>query len=158
MQSKKIQLLAVCIIACLAAGFIGSIFTVSNIPTWYASIKKPEFTPPNWVFGPVWTTLYILMGIALFLVLENGWNEKTRLPTAVFGLQLVLNTFWSILFFGYNLLFLAFVEIILLWLSIIATIFLFYKVSKKAALLLVPYLLWVSFASFLTYSVWVLNA
>jgi tryptophan-rich sensory protein len=157
MESKKIRLLEICIIVCFVAAFIGSVFTISNIPTWYASIKKPELTPPNWVFGPVWTTLYILMGIALYLVLEKGWNEKTKLPVAVFALQLVLNTVWSILFFGYNLLFFAFIEIILLWLAIIATILLFNRVSRKAALLLVPYILWVSIASYLTYSVWVLN-
>ncbi|MCX6802070.1 MAG: tryptophan-rich sensory protein [Candidatus Diapherotrites archaeon] len=157
MESRKIRLLAGCIIVCFAAAFIGSVFTVSNIPTWYASIKKPELTPPNWVFGPVWTTLYILMGIALYLVLEKGWNEKTRLPVAVFAIQLALNTIWSILFFGYGLLFFAFIEIIVLWLSILATILLFNRVSRKAALLLVPYILWVSLASYLTYSVWVLN-
>ncbi|MFH1234590.1 MAG: TspO/MBR family protein [Candidatus Diapherotrites archaeon] len=158
MQSKKIQLLAGCIIVCFAAAFIGSVFTVSNIPTWYASIKKPELTPPNWIFGPVWTALYLMMGIALYLVLEKGWNEKAKLPVAVFAIQLALNTIWSILFFGYHLLFFAFIEIILLWLAILANILLFKKVSRKAALLLVPYILWVSLASYLTYSVWMLNA
>jgi tryptophan-rich sensory protein len=98
-----------------------------------------------------------MMGIALYLVLEKGWNEKTKLPVAAFAVQLVLNTVWSILFFGYGLLFFAFIEIILLWLSILTTILLFNKVSRKAALLLVPYILWVSLASYLTYSVWVLN-
>jgi len=150
--------LAAAVLVCLFAGFIGSFFTISSIPTWYATIQKPAFNPPNWVFGPVWTTLYILMGISAYLVWMKGWDKKeVRSALAIFAVQLVLNTLWSIIFFGAKELFLAFVEIAFLWTAIVVTIFLFRRISRNAALLLVPYLLWVSFAAFLNYSVWQLN-
>lgn len=141
-----------------AAGVIGALFTTPVIPTWYASLAKPAFNPPSWVFGPVWTTLFLLMGVAAFLVWQKGLEHKgVRVALGVFLLQLALNTFWSIIFFGMRSPGGAVVEIIFLWLAIAATIFLFYKISKAAALLLVPYIAWVSFAALLTYSIYTLN-
>lgn len=146
-----------------AAGIIGSFFTISAIPTWYAGLVKPALNPPAWVFGPAWTTLYALMGIAAWLVWRQ-WDQgdpSTRLRVktalAIFGLQLFLNAIWSIIFFGLHSPGWALVDIILLWLAIVWTMVVFYKISKPAAYLLVPYLLWVSFASYLNYSIWALN-
>ncbi|MFH2063502.1 MAG: TspO/MBR family protein [bacterium] len=140
------------------AGAVGSLFTAPSIPTWYAGLVKPALNPPGWIFGPVWTLLYALMGAAAFLVWRRGWSRaETRIALAVFGLQLVLNALWSIVFFGWQQPGWALMEIALLWLSILATILLFRRVSRAAAWLLVPYLLWVSFASYLNYSIWTLN-
>lgn len=138
-----------------AAGIVGSFFTMSAIDGWYATLIRPEFAPPNWIFGPVWIMLYTLMGIAAFLV----WRKDRRAHVALglFMFQLVLNTFWSIIFFGMQALGLAFFEIILLWAAIIATIVAFRKISQPAAWLLVPYLLWVSFAACLNFAFWTLN-
>lgn len=136
---------------CLGVGVLGSIFTISSIPTWYATLNKPFFSPPNWVFGPVWTILYILMGISLYLV----WIKR-RIP-AVFWTQLLLNAIWSIIFFGMKNPLLAFVEIIILWLAIFLTIKSFYKINRLAGNLLIPYLLWVSFASILNLAIVILN-
>lgn len=140
------------------AGIIGSFFTTPAIGSWYAFLAKPELAPPNWVFGPVWTTLFLLMGIAAFLVWRaRADKKKVRIALGVFVLQLALNTLWSIIFFGLRNPGAAFIEIILLWASIAATIFLFARVSKPAALLLLPYIAWVSFASYLNYMIWLLN-
>ena len=137
-----------------AAGIIGSLFTASAIPGWYASLIKPQLAPPNWVFGPVWTTLYALMGIAAFLVWKRGLERReVKTALAIFVGQLALNTLWSIIFFGLKNPGAAFIEIILLWLAILATIIAFAKISKPAAWLLVPYLLWVSFAGYLNYAI-----
>lgn len=142
----------------LAAGVIGSIFTTPAIPGWYATLQKPFFTPPDWVFGPAWTTLYILMGIALFLVWDKGSQvRKVKLGMGVFGVQLVLNFLWSVLFFGLQNPFYALMEIAFLWLAILLTIIVFYGIDRRASLLLIPYILWVSFASVLNYFVWMLN-
>lgn len=140
------------ILLCQAAGAIGSIFTFSAIPNWYAYLNKPFFNPPNWIFGPVWTTLYTLMGIAVYLV----WKKRKGIPFW-FWVQLVLNALWSILFFGLQNPILAFVGVVFLWLSIFLTITSFYRIYKTAAYLLVPYLLWVSFASLLNASIALLN-
>jgi len=140
------------------AGVVGSFFTAPSIPTWYVTLIKPEFAPPNWVFAPVWTILFLLMGMAAFLVWNKGWERKNvRIALGIFGSQLILNTLWSIIFFGQQNPGLALLEIVLLWLAILATIIAFYKISRPAAYLLVPYILWVSFASYLNYSIWVLN-
>nr|WP_284738471.1 TspO/MBR family protein [Methanoculleus sp. CWC-02] len=142
----------------MLAALIGSIFTTPAIPTWYAALAKPELNPPAWVFGPVWTVLYILMGIALYLVWSRGWGQKNvRVAMAIFGIQLVLNVLWSYLFFGLQAPYFAFLEIVLLWIAILMTIAAFYRVSVSAAVLLVPYLLWVSFAAYLNYGIYVLN-
>lgn len=141
---------------CQVAGAIGSIFTASAIPFWYASLAKPFFNPPAWVFAPAWITLYSLMGISLYLV----WISKTKLKREaikIFTLQLVFNSLWSIIFFGLRLPAIAFIEIIILWFLILATIIKFYKINKISAYLLIPYILWTSFASLLNFSIWVLN-
>lgn len=141
------------------AGVIGGLFTASSIPTWYASLVRPEIAPPNWVFGPVWTTLYALMGVALFLVWQKGWERRdVKNASLIFMGQLILNTLWSIIFFGLRLPGVAFIEIIFLWLTILATIFAFAKISRPAAWLLAPYILWVSFAAYLNFALWILNA
>lgn len=140
------------------AGVIGSIFTASSIPTWYANLIRPELSPPNWIFGPVWTTLFALMGIAAFLVWQKGINRRdVKNALSIFVTQLILNTLWSAIFFGAQNPSAAFIEIIILWLAILATIISFSKISKAAAWLLVPYILWVSFAAYLNYSIWILN-
>ena len=140
------------------AGLIGSRFTTSAISGWYTTLVRPDIAPPNWVFAPVWTTLFLLMGIAAYLVWRRGWERpRVRIALAVFGVQLVLNTLWSIVFFGLQNPGAALIEIVLLWCAIIATIVSFARVSRLAAWLLVPYLLWVSFASYLNYAFWILN-
>lgn len=145
-----------------AAGLIGSLFTATTIPTWYATLQRPALSPPNWIFGPVWTTLFVLMGIALYLVWKQWailpWSRtQKRLAMIIFGAQLALNTLWSIIFFGLRNPGAALIEIVFLWLAIAATMYVFAKVSKPAAWLLVPYLAWVSFASYLNYAIWTLN-
>lgn len=140
------------ILLCQAAGAIGSIFTFSAIPNWYAYLTKPFFNPPNWIFGPVWTTLYTLMGIAVYLV----WKKRKGIPFW-FWVQLVLNALWSILFFGLQNPTIAFIGIVFLWLSIFLTITSFYRIHKTAAYLMIPYLLWVTFASLLNASIALLN-
>ncbi len=156
-KNKLIKFIAV-IVLCEVIGAIGSVFTVPSISSWYALIQKPSFTPPNWVFGPVWTSLFFLMGVSLYLVLDKGLkNRNSKFAVSVFGVQFDLNVLWSFLFFGLRSPFLAFIEIIFLWFSILATIILFYRVSPKAGRLLVPYILWVTLASFLNYSEWMLN-
>lgn len=146
------------IAVCLLAAFIGSIFTMPAIPTWYAGLVKPALSPPAWVFGPVWTVLYILMGIALYLVWSRGWEHKNvQVATAIFAVQLVLNVLWSYLFFGMQAPYFALIEIVLLWIAIVMTAAAFYRVSVPAAVLLVPYILWVSFAAYLNYGIYILN-
>ncbi|HLP44178.1 MAG TPA: TspO/MBR family protein, partial [Candidatus Nanoarchaeia archaeon] len=121
-------------------------------------LNKPALTPPSWVFGPVWTILYVLMGVALFFVWNEGWNRGgVRIAVSVFGVQLVLNTAWSLIFFGAKNPGAALIEIVLLWISILFTIILFSKISKRAGVLLVPYIVWVSFAAYLNYGIWTLN-
>ncbi len=139
---------------CLSAGFIGSFFTISSIGSWYSTLNKPFFNPPNWLFGPVWTFLYILMGISLYLAVKNGADKKTLI---IFSQQLLLNTVWSILFFGLQNPFFAFIEIIILWLFIFLTILSFSKYSRLSAYLLLPYLFWVTFAAFLNSAIIYLN-
>ncbi len=157
MKVKRLIGFIVAIIVCELAGIIGSVFTAPSIPTWYASLTKPFFNPPSFLFAPVWTLLYALMGIALYLVWEKRKKIKNKLALILFFFQLILNTLWSILFFGFHNPFLAFAEIILLWIVLLATIIKFYPISKKAAWLLIPYILWVSFASILNFAIFLLN-
>ncbi|MFH1682806.1 MAG: TspO/MBR family protein [Candidatus Woesearchaeota archaeon] len=146
--------LVISIMICQLAGVIGSLFTANSVSTWYVDLVKPSFNPPSWIFGPVWIILYLLMGISLYLV----WVKRTdKLALSVFGIQLFLNSLWSILFFGLRNPLFAFVEIIFLWVMILYSFILFYKISKKAAYLLVPYLLWVSFAAVLNIFLYLLN-
>lgn len=147
------------ITVCEFAGIIGSFFTAPSIQSgWYEALAKPAFTPPSWVFGPVWIMLYALMGIAAFLVWEKGWKRKdVKIAIGIFFAQLVLNTLWSIIFFGLQNIGLALLEIVILSLAILLTIIVFAKISRPAAWLLVPYILWVSFAAYLNYSIGILN-
>ncbi len=140
------------------AGVVGSVFTAPSVAGWYAELAKPVVNPPAWVFGPVWTTLFALMGIAAFLVWKKGLERKSvKIALSIFVGQLVLNTLWSIIFFGLHSPGGALVEIVFLWLAILATIIAFARVSKPAAWLLLPYILWVSFAIYLNYALWTLN-
>jgi len=159
MSLKDILKLIGIIIICQLAGFIGSLFTTPAIPTWYKTLTKPSFNPPNSIFSPVWITLFLLMGISLFLVWQkNHKDRKVKIALLFFAVQLVLNILWSILFFGLKSPLGAFIEIIILWFAILLTIIKFFKVSKPAGLLLLPYILWVSFAALLNFSIWNLNA
>jgi benzodiazapine receptor len=144
------------IVICQLAGVIGSFFTVSSVSTWYVTLNKPFFNPPSWLFGPVWITLYFLMGISLYLIWNNV-DKDTKSARIVFFIQLGLNTLWSLLFFGLKSPFLAFIEIIVLWLFILLNILFFYQKSKAASYLLIPYFVWVSFASVLNFSIFYLN-
>ncbi len=151
--------LIIAIIVSELAGIIGSAFTMPSIAGWYAGLVKPALNPPAWVFGPVWTTLFALMGIAAFLVWRKGLDRKdVKVALGIFIGQLVLNTLWSIIFFGLHNPGGAFVEIIFLWLAILATIIAFVKISRPAVWLLVPYIIWVSFAGYLNYSIWQVNS
>lgn len=145
-----------CILLCEAIGGIGAIFTTPAINSWYATLAKPAFNPPNWIFAPVWTFLFALMGIALYLVWTNTVKDK-KLAYTFFFIQLALNLLWSILFFGAQLPGFAFVEIIILWIFILLTIINFYRISKPAGIIMIPYLLWVTFASILNYAIYSLN-
>lgn len=144
---------------CFFAVFLGSMATSPAISGWYASLKKPSFNPPNWIFGPVWTLIYFLMAIALYLVWKQGWEKKgVKVALIIFGIQLTLNIFWSFLFFKFQSPSVALGEIFVLWLAIFLTMILFFKVSKLAGWLLIPYLLWVSFASVLNFFIVRLNS
>jgi tryptophan-rich sensory protein len=155
---KNYPKLIVSIIGCELVGILSTPFTLTAISTWYVFLNKPLFSPPNWVFGPVWTVLYCLMGISAFLIWEKaGKNKKGKRALSYFLLQLFFNFLWSLLFFGLRNPVLGFLDIIALLVSIIVTILAFYKISKLAAYLLIPYLLWVSFATILNLSIVVLN-
>lgn len=157
-RTKTIFAFIICILLPQLFGLFGSLFTFPSIPSWYAGLIKSPLNPPSWVFAPVWTTLFLLMGIAAFLVWRKGWKHKqVKLALAIFVGQLILNTLWSYLFFGMHSPGAAFVGILFLWLAIVATIISFYRVSKPALYLLLPYILWVSFAGVLNYSIWNLN-
>ncbi len=172
-RSKDVFGLAVALAIPLVAGLTGSILTSQSVSEWYPTLTKPSFTPPNWVFGPVWTALYVLMGIALFLVWKNtrniprktsaitkmtlrGYNIR-KLALAAFTIQLALNILWSALFFGLRSPSLAFAEIVFLWAAIVANIAIFTKISRLATLLLLPYIIWTSIALTLNLQIWILN-
>lgn len=144
---------------CQLAGLIGSIFTVSSISAWYVFLNKPSWNPPAWLFGPVWTILYTLMGISLYIVWTKGL-KKPKIRTAVWWFlgQLLLNSAWSVIFFGQKNIALAFAEILILFISIVIVTVKFYKIDKTAGYLMIPYLAWVSFAAFLNYTIWRLNS
>jgi translocator protein len=155
---SKILKLIISIAVPVAVGAVSGLFTVSEISGWYQTINKPSWNPPSWIFSPVWTTLYIMMGIALYLV----WTAEVKPAAkkkaiAFFVIQLVLNFFWSFIFFKQHQIGLAFAEIIIMFVFILMTIFSFARINKAAAWLLVPYISWVSFATILTYTIWQLN-
>jgi len=143
---------------CLAAGGIGSFFTFDAVRTWYPTLQKPEWNPPAWVFGPVWSTLYVLMGIAAWRVSGQKGRAEVRPALRLFGLQLLLNAAWSGLFFGLRAPGWAFLELLLLWAGILATLLQFRRLDRLAAWLLAPYLAWVTFAGFLNFTIWRLNS
>jgi len=150
--------LVISIVVCQCAGIIGSVFTTPAIPTWYAALQKPVFTPPNWLFAPAWITLYLLMSIAAFLVWRVGLdNRPVRIALIIFFIQLALNSLWSVVFFGMQSPLYGIIVIIVLWLAILLTILRFARIASIAAWLMVPYILWVSFASALNIAIWVLN-
>jgi tryptophan-rich sensory protein len=158
MRLKDIAALALFIFVCLVAGGIGSLFTIQSIPTWYAGLQKPVFSPPNWVFGPVWTALYVMMGVSAYIIYRKGGRkEEVRAALWIFGVQLVLNTLWSVLFFGLRSPPYGLIGIAALWIAIAATLIRFYRISKPAGFLLIPYLFWVTFAGFLNLAIMLLN-
>ena len=158
MDMSSVIKLVISILASFAAGGIGSLFTFKVIPTWYAGLKKPPYTPPNWVFGPIWTTLYILMGISVFLVWQKGLaTDGAMLAFILFWIQLAFNALWSVIFFGMKSKEGGVIIIIVLWLLILATIIASFRVSGWAGALLIPYIVWVSIASYLNIGVWLLN-
>lgn len=140
-------------------GILSGLASVGGSGEWYASLTKPSFTPPSWVFGPAWTLLYLMMGIALYLVWRKGLSESgVKAAIVIFLIQMALNGIWSPLFFGMHAPGLAMIDIVLLWCAIVATVYVFFRQSKTAGALLVPYLAWVSFAAVLNYSFWQLNS
>lgn len=146
------------IVAPLVIGAIGAVFTRPAIDSWYTNLNKPFFSPPNYIFGPVWTILYVLMGISFYLVWRHGFKTKrSREAIYLFIMQLILNGIWSPVFFGLKNIFLALFIIIFLFIYIYKTIFAFKKIDQTAFFLLLPYLIWVGFASILNFSVWMLN-
>lgn len=158
MKISNILKLIIAVLICEIIGMIGSLFTIPAIAGWYAYLVKPELAPPNWIFGPVWTLLFMLMGIAMYLVLKKGLERRDiKIALCVFACQLLLNSLWSVIFFGLRRPGVAFIEIIFLWIAILTTIIIFAKISKSAAWLLTPYILWVTFAAYLNYAIYSLN-
>jgi translocator protein len=154
---KNIFTLIACIAIPLIVGGIAGIAPSGSDNEWYASLNKPVFNPPDWVFGPVWTILYLLMGISLYLIWKSPASPIRKLALLIFGIQLVLNFAWSFIFFFFQQPGYALIEIVVLWFSILAMIIVFHRINKVAAYLQVPYLLWVTFATFLNASIWWLN-
>ena len=143
----------------LVAGFLGTLVTVTGSDSWFAlELIKPAWQPPNYLFAPVWTILYILMGMAAGYVVSQGWSKKeVKIATGVFLIQLVLNVFWSYLFFGWHMLMAATIDIVTLFVVICFMMYLFYRIKHVAAYLLIPYVLWVAFATVLCATIWIMN-
>ena len=158
MKNKKTLVLVLGVLVCLGVGFFSGFITAESVETWYRTLNKPSFNPPSWIFAPVWTILYIMMGLSAGIIYNKGIRrEEVRLALRIFAAQLILNGLWTIFFFGFENPLMAFIEIIFLWILILYTILKFYKISRKAAYLLIPYILWVTFASVLNFSIWILN-
>ncbi len=157
MNKTKIFKLLVSLILPIGLSSIAGIFTTKEIDVWYAMLNKPSFNPPSYLFGPVWTALYILMGISMFLIWNTPKTELRQKALAIFGIQLFLNFWWSILFFSFHAICLSVVDILLMWFLIIYMIILFKKIKPVAAYLQIPYLVWVTFATVLNISIWYLN-
>ncbi len=155
---NKYVKLVISVVLCELAGIATTPITITAINSWYKALNKPSFSPPNWVFGPVWTILYLLMGISAFLIWEKGLKKKgVKQALIYFLIQLVCNFIWSLLFFGFYSPLAAFIDIVILWIAIFLTIKKFHPISKAASYLLIPYLLWVSFAAILNLSIVMLN-
>lgn len=153
----KPSLLIYSILLSWSAGIIGSIFTFQSISTWYVLLNKPDFNPPNYLFGPVWSVLYTLIGISFYFIWRTPKTSLRDQAIRIFLIQLVFNGLWSIVFFGFRELFAALIVILILWVLILMTILRFWRLNKTAAYLLLPYLLWVSIATVLNFSIWKLN-
>lgn len=146
------------VLACEGVGMLAALATQSSVSTWYPMLAKPGFTPPGWLFGPVWTTLYALMGIAVWMVGRCGWrNEGVQRAIGLFVLQLGLNGLWSFAFFGFRAVGGGFVVIVLLWIAIALTLWCFFQLQRVAGWLMVPYLLWVTYAAALNGTIWWMN-
>ena len=156
MKPKNIISLVVAVVIPVVVGALSGVATQSGVTTWYLTLAKPELNPPSWIFAPVWTTLFVLMGVASWLVWRS-FKQGKRSALVVYGIQLALNALWSLLFFGLHSPGAALIEIAVLWIAIAVAGILFWRISKPAAVLLIPYLAWVSFASYLNYMIWVLN-
>jgi translocator protein len=157
-MKASIPKLIAAIAICQLAGLIGSFFTASSVSTWYAALQKPAFNPPSWLFAPVWITLYTLMGISAYIVWQKGLKKKNvKVALVIFGVQLLLNALWTIIFFGLKNPLLAFIEIIILLAAVAVTMMKFYPLSRTAAYLLVPYLLWTAFAAALNLAIIMVN-
>jgi len=156
-RSRDLLGLSAFIILCLAVSGVGGAITVTSVDNWYQALEKPPFNPPDWVFAPVWTALYILMGIAAWRVWRLRSFKATRAAFAVFGVQLCLNLAWSFLFFGLQRIDLALVEIIILLCAITTNTIMFWRAERLAGLLFVPYITWVTYATILNASLWLLN-
>jgi tryptophan-rich sensory protein len=154
---KKYLTLIFSILLAQLAGIVGSVFTAPNIKNWYVFLTKPFFSPPNWLFAPVWIILYILMGISAFLVWEKRKEAKVNSALLFYFIQLIFNATWSVVFFGFRSLFGGLVIIVALWFLILITLIKFWRIEKPAGYLLVPYLLWATFATILNLTVWQLN-
>jgi benzodiazapine receptor len=158
MTGKKILTLIIAVGICLLAGYIGSYYTTPEIPTWYAGLQKPDINPPSWVFAPVWTILYIMMGISLYLILQSDLKkQEVQFGLILFIFQLMVNIGWSFFFFGLHSTFFGFLAIVLLWAVLLCTIIQVWRFSIPAAVLLLPYFVWVSFAGYLSYAILILN-
>lgn len=158
LKENKSILLMLCILGSISIGGLGGLFTAQEIPNWYASLKKPSFNPPNYLFGPVWTLLYFLMGISFYLILKEKKSNSHKTQSIIsFVIQITLNFFWSFIFFKNHAMGWAYIEMCVLWLSIVWMLVSFYRINKVAAWLNVPYLVWVSFASILNLTIYQLN-
>ncbi len=158
MKLENIIKLILSLIICQLAGVVGAVFTYTGLREWYLTLSKPSFIPPNAVFPLVWTSLFLLMGISLYLTIKDGYKSpKVKTGISLFSVQLLLNITWSFLFFGLRNPFISFIEIFVLWGFIFLTIRQFWKISKNSAYLLIPYIAWVSFAIILNYFMWILN-
>ncbi len=158
-EARELPRIILSILICQAAGIIGAIFTSTSASTWYTALIKPEFTPPGSVISAVWIMLFTLMGISLFLVWREGMNrQEVRNALYIFAAQLIVNVLWSGAFFGLRSPMAGMIVIAVLWALILFTIIRFWPVSRTAAILLFPYILWVSYAAFLNYSIWRLNS
>jgi tryptophan-rich sensory protein len=155
-KTKNNIKLLLSLLICHSAGVIGSMFFKADTFSWYAQLKKPLYTPPDWIFGPVWFVLYTFMGVSLYLIWCDDRKEK-KTAIIMFGIHLIFNAAWSILFFGQHEIFGALMDVILICLMILLLIFMFYRFNKWAAYLLIPYWFWVSFAGILNFSIWTLN-
>lgn len=157
MKNIKWPLLLICIAIPLVSGLLTGLATTDSISTWYSTLNKPSFNPPNYLFGPVWSVLYILMGISLYMILQTPKSDMRTKSIVVFAIQLILNLSWSFIFFNAQSPLAALITIVILWIAILMMMIYFHQLSPKASYLQIPYLLWVSFATVLNAAIWYLN-